>query len=92
MYDVLKGDYTKPNGITENRLQKVYNTKPSFLKSERWFCLSGAFRCENQPSVLPRKENNEIKSTAHKYRALIRDKHFRLAVFCKDYRRRKQIL
>ena len=22
MYDVLKGDYAKPNGITENRLKK----------------------------------------------------------------------
>lgn len=26
MFDVLKGDYAKPNGITENRLQKAYNT------------------------------------------------------------------
>ena len=30
MYDVLKGDYAKPNGITKNRLQKAYKTKPSF--------------------------------------------------------------
>ena len=65
MYDVLKGDYAKPNGITENRLQKAYNAKPSFGDSERWFCLSGTFRCGIKSSVLPRKENNEIKSTVH---------------------------
>ena len=29
MYDFLKGDYSKPNGTTENRLQKAYNNKNS---------------------------------------------------------------
>ena len=54
LYDVLKGDYAKPNGITENMLQKAYNSKPSCGDSKRWFCLFDVFRCGNKPSVLPR--------------------------------------
>ena len=93
MYDVLKVDYAKPNGITENRLKKpiMQNHRseipndgfvyPAILDVELnpWFCRGKKIMSKKAP-------------TTASIGSLIRNKHFRLAVFCKDYRRRQQIL
>lgn len=44
MYDFLKGDYSKPNGTTENRLQKAYNNKNS--PHAFWHAVCFLIRCQ----------------------------------------------